>query len=72
MYRYYCVLRPPAPGAIPKCKVERIKIYDERSAVLDIENMRTICRAWGFFETEEKLTDEQAKDYDLVEEAIEE
>ena len=72
MYRYYCTLRPPAPGAIPVCKLESVHYFDKRTLIVDIENCRDICRAWGYFETEEKLKDEQIKDYELVEEVIEE
>lgn len=63
MYRYYCLLRPPSLGAIPKPEngYYRINVYDERKYVPIIDRY-----AWGWFECE-KLSEQDIKDYELVE-----
>lgn len=58
--RYYCIFRPPMPGAIPHgaCAMES---FDVRSYVPEIERL-----AWGWVEYKHPLTDAQIADYELV------
>lgn len=44
MPKYYCIMRPPAPGAIPKGAVE-VNSYADRRYVPEIDRM-----AWGWAE----------------------
>lgn len=59
--RYYLTQRPPAPGTFPGKPVE-IKAFDSKGYVGEIG-----CRAWGWVEYKEPLSQEQVDDYELVE-----
>lgn len=60
MNRYYCIMRPPAPGAIPT-GAHKIVIYDERMYVPEIDRM-----AWGWVEYAEPLTPAEISEYELI------
>ena len=62
MYRYYCIMRPPAPGAIPRLRIfSDFKAFDERRYVPEIDRM-----AWGWVEYMEELTMQEIADYELI------
>lgn len=62
MPKYYCIMRPPAPGAIPKNAVE-IRCYAKRRYVPEIDRM-----AWGWVQYDEELTLDEVADYELIRE----
>lgn len=61
-YRYYCLSRPPIPGAIPR-GVVNIKCAGDDGRMVD-EDGHT-HEAWGFVEVERELTDKEVKDFNL-------
>ena len=60
MYRYYCIMRPPAPGAIPN-GAQDVVSYDERRYVPEIDRM-----AWGYVQYCRELTMHEVADYELI------
>lgn len=60
IYRYYCLYRPPGPGAIPRGAVH-VEDFTEDTYLPQIE-----MTAWGFAEYEQPLTERQVKDYELI------
>lgn len=60
MNRYYCIMRPPAPGAIPP-GAHNIVSFDERQYVPEIERM-----AWGYAEYRMELTYSEIHAYELI------
>lgn len=60
MYRYYCIMRPPAPGAIPKGAL-KVKEYSDRKYIAEIDRM-----AWGWVEYGEALSCDDVHKYELV------
>lgn len=58
--RYYLTQRPPSPGAFPG-KPVRVVSFDSKKHVEAIG-----CRAWGWVEYDEPLTEKQVSDYELV------
>ena len=62
MYRYYCVMRPPAPGAIPRSrKMGNVEAFCERRYIPEIDRM-----AWGWVEYMEELTMQEVDCYELI------
>lgn len=61
VYRYYSILRPVGPGTFPKKGTVRIHNFDKREYINRIDHA-----AWGYIEYDEKLTEKEARDYDLV------
>lgn len=59
-YRYYCRMRPPMPGSIPR-GVIGLEDFGERRHVYEAG-----CEAWGWVEYERKLTEREIYDYELV------
>lgn len=59
LYRYYCRMRPPAPGAIPKRNLK-----DAVAAHINIVGFDR--HMWGFADYTEPLTDEEIEEYELV------
>lgn len=59
LYRYYCKMRPPAPGAVPK----RSLYAALAEHVLIAGYARPM---WGFADYTEPLTDEEIDYYELV------
>lgn len=59
-YRYWCILRPPMPGGIPRGPVN-IKSFDKREFVKEINHT-----AWGYVDYERPLTDEEIFKYELA------
>lgn len=60
LYKYYCIMRPPAPGTIPKGAIE-IRMYNERRYIAEIERM-----AWGWVEYDRELSYEEIHSYELI------
>lgn len=59
LYRYYCRMRPPAPGSIPKRNLHeavaaRINVVGEKRQM------------YGFADYTQPLTDEEIEEYELV------
>lgn len=59
LYRYYCRMRPPAPGAIPKRN-----LHDCVAVHIPIEG--TDRHMWGAAYYTEPLTEEEIDYYELV------
>ncbi len=62
MPRYYCPMRPPVPGAIPKGAVE-VRSYSERRYIPSIDRM-----VWGRVDYAEELSFDEVSDYELIRE----
>ena len=60
-YRYYCRMRPPAPGAVPFELGALCKVFDERQYVPEID-----CMAWGWVEYDHPLSPKEVADYELL------
>ena len=60
MYRYYCIMRPPAPGAIPKGTCFTCE-YTERRYIPEIDRM-----AWGWVKYDTPLTLAEVYEYELI------
>ena len=60
-YRYYCLYRPPMPGAIPRKGLVDIHEYDTK------QNLGTFP-AWGYADYDRKLSDDEVRNYELKEE----
>jgi len=60
MYRYYCILRPPMIGAVPRGMVN-IVCFDTRRYVYEIER-----EAWGYVEYDKKLTPQQVIQFEMA------
>lgn len=58
LYRYYCRMRPPMPGAIPRNGLDYVDAFDTRQSVNGIE-------AWGFADYTRELTQKEIDDYEL-------
>jgi hypothetical protein len=63
--RYYCITRPPAPGAIPAGAVD-VHFFDERRYVPEIDRM-----AWGWAVYAEPLSGDDIHDYELIRRPVE-
>lgn len=59
-YRYYCLFRPPVPGAIPRGTVG-IFAFDARRYVDEIGR-----EAWGFAEYEWPLSPQDVVNFELA------
>ena len=60
-YKYYCVHRPPMPGAIPNRGIIEIKDNDRR------ERMEgSPCDVWGYVVYDRELTEKEISDYELL------
>lgn len=63
-YRYYCIMRPAAPGTVPRpSEVVNFKHFSERRYVAEIDRM-----AWGWVEYETPLTPMEISEYELISE----
>lgn len=60
MPKYYCIMRPPAPGAIPR-EVQAVHQFDDRRFVPEIDRM-----AWGWVRYAQELTSKEIADYELI------
>lgn len=58
-YRYYCLFRPPMPGAFPRGCVE-LEDFGDRRFVPEMDR-----EAWGWVEYDHPLTKQQIDDYEL-------
>ena len=64
-YKYYCIMRPPMPGAIPKGAME-VRTYRERRYVPEIDRM-----AWGYVIYTRELCTAEIHEYELIAEPVE-
>lgn len=62
MPKYYCIIRPPAPGAIPE-GVKLLMHYGCRRYIPEIDRM-----AWGWVQYERELMLDEVTDYELIRE----
>lgn len=62
MPKYYCIMRPPAPGAIPE-GADEVKGFADRRYVPEIDRM-----AWGWVQYERELMLDEVTDYELIRE----
>ena len=60
IYRYYCLYRPPAPGAVPKDFTVAVP-YDDRRYCPEVERM-----AWGYVEYDKPLTPQTVINYEMA------
>lgn len=61
--RYYSILRPVSIGTFPeRINIARFRNFDHRTKVPEINHS-----VWGYFETPDKLTEQECYKYDLVE-----
>lgn len=60
LYKYYCIMRPPAPGTIPRGAIE-IRMYNERRYIPEIERM-----AWGYAVYTRELTYDEIYEHELI------
>lgn len=63
-YRYYCPMRPPGPGAIPR-GATRIDYAGDDGTLVDEEGH--VIEAWGMVEYDHRLTDAEIVAYELEE-----
>lgn len=61
LYLYYCPMRPPTPGAIPRNGLEYVHEYDSRRDIPLIGRA-----AWGYAVYSRELTEKEASDYELI------
>lgn len=60
-YRYYSTQRPIGPGTFPNHDVKELHNFSKRLYVDSIGR-----EAWGYLDYSVKLTDEEARNYELV------
>lgn len=60
MYKYYCVMRPPAPGATPYGPRHTCE-YNERRYIPEIDRM-----AYGWLEYKNPLSMAEVAEYELI------
>lgn len=59
-HKYYCIMRPPMLGTIPKGAME-IQTFRERRYVPEIDRM-----AWGYVTYTRELSHAEIHDYELI------
>ena len=63
LYRYYCPMRPVAPGAVPRAReIIDFKHFVDRQYIPEIGR-----EAWGWMEYSEPLSDTEIAEYELIE-----
>lgn len=65
LYRYYCRMRPPAPGAIPKRNLHAAEAMHITIPGYD-------RHMWGYADYTEPLNEEEIEEYELVPERVNE
>lgn len=63
IYRYFCLERPPAPGAIPK-GATNVVCFEDKMNITDTETGISYS-AWGFAEYDHMLSPEDVINYEL-------
>ena len=61
LYRYYCPMREPAPGAVPKNGMENVYWYGCRQFV-EIAGREV----WGWVEYNRELSEKEVSNYELI------
>ena len=64
-FKYYCIIRPPMPGGIPKGAIE-VCAFRERRYVPEIDRM-----AWGYVIYTHELPYAEIREYELIAHPIE-
>ena len=59
-YKYYCIMRPPMPGAIPRGPIE-VCAFRDRRYVPEIDRM-----AWGYVIYTRELSYAEIHEYELI------
>lgn len=63
LYRYYCPMRPVAPGTVPiKHEITDYENFVDRQYIPEIGR-----EAWGWVEYSEPLPDTEIAEYELIE-----
>lgn len=60
-YKYFCPMRPPQLGAVPKEGLQYVEFFRVRKYVYQIKEM-----AWGYVVYNRPLTAEEIADYELI------
>ena len=60
LHQYFCIMRPPAPGAIPR-GAHSVTDFGQRVFIPEIQR-----EAWGFALYDRQLTEDEIWEYDLV------
>lgn len=61
MFKYYMILRPPMPGAMPRNNLTDMKDFGDRTYAPEIGR-----EAWGWITYSEPLSKKDIEHYDLV------
>lgn len=61
-YTYYCPMRPPTLGAVPKEGLQYIESFTRRKFVNDIMGL-----AWGYAVYNRQLAEDEIEQYELIE-----
>ena len=61
LYRYYCPMRPPMLGAIPKDGLVKAIDFGERTNILPLN-----IKAWGEVIYNRRLSEKEVYNYELV------
>lgn len=61
MFRYYCPMRPPEPGAIPMNGLLGVYFSDDRALVKGCARP-----VWGWVDYTRELTPKEIDDYELI------
>ena len=61
VYLYYCPMRPPSPGAVPREGLDYVHEYRARSYFPMIGRA-----AWGSAVYSRELTEKECSDYELI------
>ncbi len=61
LYAYYCLMRPPAPGAVPTRGLVEMESFDRRYYVEIVDRM-----AWGWVGYDRPLSPSEVDEYELI------
>lgn len=59
LYRYYCKMRPPGPGAVPKRN-----LHNAVAGHIPLAGYER--HMWGYVDYTQPLTEEETEEYELV------
>lgn len=60
-YKYFCPMRPPQLGAVPKDGLQYVEPFGVRKYVYAVKRL-----AWGYAVYDRPLTAEEVADYELI------
>lgn len=61
MYVYYCLMRPPAPGAVPTRGLVEMESFDQRYYIAIVGRM-----TWGWVGYNRPLSPSEVEEYELI------